>query len=154
MGLTDIIMKAAGDKIIGEIASKFSLDGGAARKAVESLLPEFAAGVLGKSKEKPNFLARFRRAVESGQHAKYVDAPAALAEAQTTEDGNKILGHVLGSKEKSREIARKTAGETGLDYETVKKMLPMVAAGAMGGLSKAGIDLGGDDLAAALKKLL
>ncbi len=153
-------MDAAGDKIIGELASQFSLDGSSARKALDSIIPEFASGILGKAEEPTTFISDFARAVQSGAHAKYVEAPESLAEDATIEDGNKILGHVLGSKDKSREVAKKTAEQTGIDYGTVKKMLPVVAAAAMGGLSKSGVGsqilgaVGGDDVTGLLEKLL
>ena len=47
-----------------------------------------------------------------------------------------ILGHVLGSKEASRQVAAGAAQKTGIDPSVLKQMLPIVAAMVMGGLSR------------------
>jgi len=54
----------------------------------------------------------------------------------TRDDGNKILGHLLGSKEVSRSVAADAAASTGIDVGLIKKALPMLAGLAMGALSK------------------
>ena len=98
-------------------------------------------------------------ALEAGNHAEYVDNPEAVKEPKTKEDGNKILGHILGNKDASRAVASTIAGKLGIDASAVKKMLPMVAAVTMGGLSKsakaAGVDKSsGGDLLGSLGSLL
>ena len=50
--------------------------------------------------------------------------------------GNGILGHILGSKDASRNVAAHAAQASGVDASIIKKMLPVVAAMAMGALSK------------------
>ena len=59
-----------------------------------------------------------------------------LADPATRDDGNAILGHVFGSKEVSRQVAARASAKTGIDSSILKQMLPLVAAMAMGGLSK------------------
>ena len=60
-----------------------------------------------------------------------------LLEADATRmDGNKILGHILGSKDVSRNVAAAAANDTGIDADLIKKALPLVAALAMGAMSK------------------
>jgi hypothetical protein len=49
-------------------------------------------------------------------------------------EGNSILGHLFGSPELSRRIAKQAADATGLAEATLKKMLPAMAATIMGGL--------------------
>jgi hypothetical protein len=51
-------------------------------------------------------------------------------------DGNNILGHLLGSKDASRNVAAQAADVTGIDASIIKKALPMIAGLAMGALSK------------------
>jgi hypothetical protein len=46
------------------------------------------------------------------------------------------LGHILGSKDVSRQVARSAAARTGIGEDILKKMLPVVAAMVMGSLSK------------------
>jgi hypothetical protein len=65
-----------------------------------------------------------------------VDHPEELTRTETVADGNNILGHIFGSKDVSRNVAQSAAEQTGIDSGILKKMLPMVAAMAMGSLSK------------------
>jgi hypothetical protein len=41
--------------------------------------------------------------------------------------GNQILGHIFGSKEKSREVAGQASEQSGVDPSILKKLLPIVA---------------------------
>jgi hypothetical protein len=75
-------------------------------------------------------------ALSSGGHERYIDNPDALESEATIQDGNGILGHILGSKDVSRQVARNAAAQTGIGEDVLKRMLPVVAALAMGALSK------------------
>ena len=55
---------------------------------------------------------------------------------ETTATGNSILGHLLGSKEASREVAANASAQTGIGAGILKQMLPLVATMVMGSLSK------------------
>jgi len=66
-------------------------------------------------------------------------APAlmgALQQQTRSTDGNNILGHLLGSKDTSRNVAAKAAESTGIDVSLIKQALPLIASLAMGALSK------------------
>jgi hypothetical protein len=41
--------------------------------------------------------------------------------------GNSVLGRIFGSKDVSRTVAQQASSNSGLDPETLKKMLPMLA---------------------------
>ena len=75
-------------------------------------------------------------ALTSGNHGQYIDNPASLADPSAVTDGNGILGHLLGSKEASREVASRAAAQTGLSADVLKRMLPLVATLMMGAFSK------------------
>src|SRR6056297_543114 len=81
-------------------------------------------------------------ALQNGSHRRYIEDPARLASDETVRDGKGILGHLLGSKDVSRRVAADAAQETGIDVGKLKQMLPLVAAMAMGSLSKEGADGG------------
>jgi len=51
-------------------------------------------------------------------------------------DGNKILGHILGSKTASRQLASNVEQQTGISSTVLKKMLPVVATMLMGAMKK------------------
>ena len=58
--------------------------------------------------------------------------------------GNQILGHIFGSKDKSREVASQASQQSGVDSSVLKKLLPIVAgAVAMHYMSKRGRSGGG-----------
>jgi hypothetical protein len=81
-------------------------------------------------------LEALQKALANGNHQRYVDDAAALQDASATTEGNAILGHLLGIKDVSRQVATQAAANTGIDAGIIKKILPMVAAAAMGALSK------------------
>jgi Carboxypeptidase regulatory-like domain/Bacterial protein of unknown function (DUF937) len=47
-----------------------------------------------------------------------------------------ILGHIFGSKDVSRQVASRASAQTGISESVLKGMLPVVAAMAMGAMSK------------------
>ena len=79
------------------------------------------------------------KALASGDHARYLDGD----ESGIVDDGNAILGHVFGSKDVSRGVAAHAAETTGIGSDTLKQMLPMIAAMIMGALGKKAMGSGG-----------
>ena len=92
-----------------------------------------------------------------------MDTPASLNDPAAVADGNGILGHLLGNKEVSREVASRAAGQTGLSADVLKRMLPLAATLMMGTFAKqsgsapspqAGVGNSGGGIAAMLAPLL
>lgn len=135
MNLNDLVMQAAGGQIVGQLAKNFGIDDGQAQSAVQSLLPALSRG-LQKNAGQGDGLSSLLGALQGGGHARYADDAASLTRDDAVSDGNAILGHILGSKDASRNVASHAAAQTGLSADLLKKMLPMVAAVAMGSLSK------------------
>ncbi len=142
MDLIKTIMNSADLGTIKNIASKLGLEERIVQVGIFSMLPEITAG-LEQNIQQEGGADALVNALDEGSHETYVDDPEAIVSDAATEDGNKILGHALGSKDKSREVAKAAADETGIDLGKLKQMLPMVAALAMGGLKKSGITGGG-----------
>jgi hypothetical protein len=59
-----------------------------------------------------------------------------MSAADSVTDGNKILGHLFGSKDVSRNVAAQAAESTGISASLIKKALPLLAGLAMGAMSK------------------
>jgi len=135
MNFIESILQANDGKAIGQIARQLGLPEEAATKAAAAIAPALAKG-LQRNASKEGGLDSLLGALKAGKHERYVDEPDALASEETVADGNKILGHILGSKDVSRNVAGNAAKETGIDASTLKKMLPMLGAVAMGALSK------------------
>jgi hypothetical protein len=135
MDLLATLMGAAGGGTTAEIARKFGLNPDQVEGVMAKLVPALSAGVQ-KSAGSADGLSALAGALSSGKHEQYLDNPASLTGADAVADGNGILGHLLGSKDVSRQVAATAASSTGVDADIVKKMLPMIASLVMGGLSK------------------
>lgn len=120
---------------VDKLAETLNLDGDRAQHLVAALSPALSRG-LQKQKEQPGGFQSLTQALSTGRHERYVDHPELLQDESTRADGNKILGHLFGSKDVSRNVATKVASDTGISADLVKKALPLVAGLAMGALSK------------------
>jgi hypothetical protein len=129
------VMGAGGGSVINQISRTFGLDQEQARAAIQGLLPALMGGVK-QNVAAPGGLESFLAALQGGNHQRYVDDPSTLSAAETVQDGNGILGHIFGSKERSREVAAATANQTGIGADILKRMLPVLAGLLMGHLSK------------------
>jgi len=135
MGLAETLASEGGRSAIEQVAKKFGLSDAMASQAVGMLLPSLSDGIS-RNAASADGLGSLLGALTSGNHDRYLDNPQALTEANAVADGNGILGHVLGNKDASRAVAATVSSVLGIENETIKKMLPMVAAMAMGSLAK------------------
>jgi hypothetical protein len=99
------------------------------------LVPALSAG-LRQNLQSPEGLSGLINALPAGIHRRFVDDPAVLGDPAAVDDGNGILGHVLGSKEASRGVAARAGAHTGLGPEVMKRMPPLVATLVMGAMSR------------------
>ncbi|MDJ0794889.1 MAG: DUF937 domain-containing protein [Woeseiaceae bacterium] len=144
MNLMDLLKSSGGGDSVGKLADAVGLGSGDTSKLVDALAPALMGG-LKKNAGDDSGLAGLRRALETGGHDRYLDDPGLMGSADTRVDGNRILGHIFGSKDVSRNVAAAAAGETGIDAGVIKKALPLLATLAMGALNKkssAGQDIG------------
>ena len=135
MDLLSMVLHAGGGDAVRKLAQNFGLDESQISSAITNLLPALGQG-LARNASNPSGLESLMCALSSGGHDRYIDNPETLGSESTIQDGNGILGHILGSKEVSRAVARNAATKTGMGEDILKKMLPVVAAMAMGALSK------------------
>ena len=134
MSLVDVLMNAGGKDALSKIATNLGIDEGTAAKAVGELLPKLTDAM--KKNAEADGGEGLQKAIEKGDHAKYLDEPERMGAAETKQDGNGILGHILGSKDVSRAVADTVANAVGIENDKVKEMLPMVATMTMGAISK------------------
>ena len=135
MDLLKMILGANNGGNVRELAGKFGLEEPQAKSAVEQLLPSLTQGLKNEI-GKPGGMDALLGALQKGNHQRYLDDPTELDRAETTTDGNGILGHLFGSKEVSRNVAARASAQSGIDGGILKKMLPLVATMAMGSMSK------------------
>jgi hypothetical protein len=162
MNILETILAAQGGGAVNQLGRQFGLNDSQVSSAVSALVPALAAG-FERNASSPQGLESLLGALGGGQHQRYVDDAAALANPATTADGNGILGHIFGSKDVSRQVAQRAAAQTGIGEGVIKSMLPVVAAMMMGSMSKqvanpgatqAGVGGSGDALLGMLTPML
>ncbi len=135
MNIMDMLTGDDNAAVIGQIAKQFGLPEDKAREAVGALVPSLTRGLQHRTREDIG-VDDLIKALNVGEHSRYLDEPEILEKPETIDDGNSILGHIFGSKEVSRSVAKHAGQQTGLGSSLMKKMLPIVASMVMASLSK------------------
>lgn len=120
---------------VKELSKQFNLPEAQARTAMEELIPALSRGMQNNTSSAPG-MDDLLDALRNGKHTRYMDDPSLMNKAETTKDGNDILGHIFGTKEVSREVTNQVSQKSGVSGTLLKKMLPVLATLAMGALSK------------------
>jgi hypothetical protein len=135
MNILDAIATAQDGAAVRQLGSQFGLGQDQAAAAMSALVPALAAGVQ-RNIQTEGGLGNLIAALASGHHQQYLDNPLQLDDQSAVSEGNGILGHLLGSKDASRQVATRAAAQTGLSADVLKRMLPLVATLMMGAFSK------------------
>jgi len=135
MNMLDAILGAQAGSASQQLGRQFGLNERQVSSALSALVPALATGFQ-QNMSSPQGLDGLLSALGGGQHQRYVDDPNTLDRPDTRADGNGILGHIFGSKDVSRQVASRASAQTGISESVLKGMLPVVAAMAMGAMSK------------------
>jgi hypothetical protein len=135
MNLLDLLESVGGNQSLGSLAGNLGLDTSKTNDLVGALAPALM-GALQKQTRSTDGLSSFKNALQNGNHQEYLSKPDLMSSQDALTDGNNILGHLLGSKDVSRNVAAQAAESTGIDASLIKKALPLIASLAMGALSK------------------
>jgi hypothetical protein len=135
MDLLQTVLQAQGGQMVGQIARQFGLNQAQAGGALQQLIP-LLGGALKRNMGQAGGMDALLGALQRGNHGRYLEDASNLERPETTLDGNAILGHLLGGKDGSRQVATHVANNTGIDGSVLKKMLPIVASMVMGAMSK------------------
>lgn len=135
MKLLSMLASAQGGNAISNLGQQVGLNPSQAESAVKAMLPALSSG-LKRNVAQPGGLESLLGALQGGNHQQYLDDAAHMANPQTASAGNAILGHILGSRDVSREVASRAAAQTGISAGALKQMLPLLATMAMGSLGK------------------
>jgi hypothetical protein len=133
MALLDVLLDSRNSGAVSQIARQVGISDAEARTALQQLTPALSRGIQ-RNAATEDGLAALSRALQGGNHGRYLDDPRALGTA--VDDGNGILGHIFGSKEVSREVASRVGQQTGIGADLIKQLLPLVASLVMGALAK------------------
>ncbi len=135
MNLLETLLQENNGQSVNALAQQFGLSGEQTQGVLGQLLPALAQGFQNNMSQEGG-LDSLLGALSSGHHSQYLDDPSTLANPETVNDGNGILGHILGSKDVSRALAQQVSGSTGISDTLIKQMLPLVASLAMGAMAK------------------
>jgi hypothetical protein len=131
----DELRAAQGGHALDNLSRQFGLTPQQAENVVRSVLPQISAQ-LERNTLSRGGLADLVNALGQGHHEAYLDNPSALSNPEVRTDGDAVLGHILGSKDKSRAVADRAALSSGVSSSIIKMMLPYIASMLMGALSK------------------
>ena len=134
-GLLDLLAGVQARPAQQQLGQQFGLSEDMTQQAMAALIPALAAG-LKSNASKPGGAEALLEALNKGTHSRYLDDPSLLSRTEARDDGNGILGHLLGSKDVSRAVASRASEKTGLGDDLLKQMLPVVATMVMGSLAK------------------
>jgi hypothetical protein len=135
MDILNEILNAQGGAAVQQLGSQFGLGQEQTASALAVLVPALAAGMQ-RNTQAEGGLGSLIGALAGGTHQQYLNNPETLSDPAAIEDGNGILGHVLGSRDVSREVATRAAAQTGISADVMKKMLPLAATMLMGALAR------------------
>ncbi len=133
--MIDLLLNSGDSSPLSQLSSKFGISEEQARQAVEALAPALSVGMK-RNVASPMGAGSFIEALSSGRHEQYADQPDVALSDDGVKEGNKILNHVLGSKDVSRAVTLQASQATGLGQSMLKQMLPSLASMVMGSLFK------------------
>jgi hypothetical protein len=134
MQLLDEVRRAQGGKAIENMARSFNITPAQAEAAIAAVLPEFSRAIERNTLNRGG-LADLIGALGSGRHKAALENPNLFQSPELRDEGNAILGHVLGGKEQSRAVASRASLSTGLGSSMIQMLLPYIIQMLMGGLA-------------------
>ena len=135
MNILDILLQSPKGGPMDALSSMSGLESNQMQQLLGQVMPVIAGG-LRNGTSSDSGLKGLLRALNTGNHDRYYDNPHSLDSQDTRNDGNGILGHILGNKDASRSLAGHASAKTGIAPALIKKMLPIIATVVMGALNK------------------
>lgn len=134
MQMHEALRHVQGAAAAADLAAAFAIPPAKAEAVMRAVASELARHLERNTLSRAG-LADLVEALGHGHHAKYLEGGDIFRDAAVRADGNAILGHILGSKDRSRALAARAARQARLGEEMVRSMLPALAAVAMAGLA-------------------
>ena len=135
MNILDSILNHQDGAAVQQLAQQFGIGNDEASSALSALIPQLSAGVQ-QNIQQPGGLQALLGALTAGQHEQYLNDPSMLGDQTAVANGNGILGHLLGSRAASSQVAQTASQQTGLSPDLLEQMLPIVATLVMGSLAR------------------
>jgi len=135
MNILNELLGGQNQKSIENVANQFGISEKEAQTGLASLLPSLISSMKQNASSTEGEKALLD-AIRNGNHGRYLEGENQFGQQATVDDGNGILGHLFGTKEKSRTVAAQASQATGLSSTLLKKLLPIAATMLMGGMGK------------------
>ena len=135
MSILEMLLSQGGGAVVDALSKQFGLSSGQVQDVLRNLVPALSGGLRQKTQGQDG-LESLLGALNRDNHGRYLDDLDLLRTQSSVDDGNAILGHILGSKDVSRNVATQASQNTGIGSDILKKMLPLIATVVMGSLSK------------------
>jgi hypothetical protein len=130
----DTLQSVQGESVPTRLAAAFDIAPAEAEAIMRAVMPELTWRVATRTLSRGG-LADLVEMLGNGDPARHLDRADLLRDEAVRAYGNEILAHLLGSKDKSRTLAARAARQCRLDQRLVRRMLPGLAAVAMGTLA-------------------
>jgi hypothetical protein len=130
--LSMLLEQLTGDSL-GPLSRQLGADRSSTQAAIGAALPLLFQG-LARNASKPDGAALLHRALERDHDGNVLDDLGGFLRQPKTDDGNGILGHVLGDRRAP--VEQGIAKSSGLDASKVTQLLTMVAPLVMGALGR------------------
>lgn len=128
MDISNILVQSGA---IDGIANQLGIPPAMARAGAGALLPAILGGMKGQAQQQSGGIGDLIGMIGGMGGSGMLGQILAPGDANAAQ-GNDILGQIFGSKDVSRTVAAGASTTTGIDVETLKKMLPLLAMAVAG----------------------
>lgn len=128
MDISSILVQSGA---IDGIANQLGIPPAMARAGAGALLPSILGGMKGQAQQQSGGLGDLIGML-GGMGGAGMLEQVLSPNAANVSQGNEVLGQIFGSKDVSRTVAADASAKSGIDAETLKKMLPLLAMAVAG----------------------
>ncbi len=135
MRIDEALSDSPAGRALIEAARRQGADPEQVRAAIAAIVPELTRHIERNTLSRGG-LADLVAALGGPQHATRLTNPNLADDPKIVDDGNAILGHIVGGKDASRAIAAQAAQASGLTESLIKMLLPFIASMLMSALQR------------------
>ena len=132
MQITDILRQTGG---LQSMAQELGISESQAASGAAALVPAIIGGFKKQAQAQPGGLEGLGGLLSQLGGGNLLDDVVAPKPTDVNR-GNEVLGQIFGSKDVSRAVAQNASSQSGLDPNTLKRMLPMLAMLVAGFMAK------------------
>jgi hypothetical protein len=149
--LMSTLSQALGGNTLGQISQQIGADESSTATAISAALP-ILLGAMDRNTDQPGGADSLLNALHRDHDGSVLDNIAGFLGSAQSGPGDAILGHILGGKKRSVETGLSKA--SGLDMNTIAKLLPILAPIVMGAIGRMSRQkgMGAQDLSGYLTK--